>query len=136
MLMDSLETCRKIVQGLSVTRFLDLFCRLNSGDGERPMGVAESWAGAGGVSSTQVTGKTRRPGRTLEIYRGHAVSAKGREDSSRRGERPRDFLVLGSGGRDGPPDGWVVGQFLLHWAGLHRAGMWARPAFPPGWHLH
>lgn len=93
--------------------------------------MAESWAGAGGVSSTQVTGETRRPARTLEIYRGHAVSAKGREDSSRRGERPWDFLVLGSGGRDGPPDGWVVGQFLLH-----RAGMWARPAFPPGWRLH
>lgn len=86
--MDSLETCRKTVQGLSVTRFLNLFCRLNSGDGERPMGVAESGAGAGSVSSTQVTGETRSPGRTLEIYREHAVSAKQREDSSRSGERP------------------------------------------------
>lgn len=111
-LMDSLEICRKIVQGLSVTRFLNLFCRLNSGDGERPMGLAESGAGTDSVSSTQVTGEMRRPGRTLEIYREHAVSAKWREDSSRRGERPWDFLVLGSGAGDGPPDGCMVGQGL------------------------
>ena len=140
--MDSLETSRKIMQGLLVTELSESFFRLNCEDGERQMGVRVRWGWDGrwweprwgSVPSTQMTGEKRRPWSPQVPWRpmqSTVLLQRGERVPSKKGEHLRGYSVLESRGGDGPPcrsvpgpQGRAVGRSRIPFWLMSPRGRW------------
>lgn len=116
--MDSLETSRKIMQGLLVTELSESFFRLNCEDGERQMGVG--WQMVRAQMGQHALhpgdwweGEALEPTSTLETYAEHGASAEGREDSQQEGRTSSRIFMARERGRGGAllsVSAWSTGQ--------------------------